>query len=45
MDQLEEQMRPSDSNTTFLVVAWLWVGIPLIWGVAVTLNNAMKLFQ
>jgi hypothetical protein len=32
MDQLEEQMRPADSNTTFLVIAWLWVGIPLAWG-------------
>ncbi len=45
MDQLEEQLGPSNSNTTFLVLAWLWVGIPLAWGVAVTLNNAMKLFQ
>ncbi len=45
MDQLEEQMRRSDSNTTFLVLAWLWVGIPLAWGIADTINNAMKLFQ
>jgi hypothetical protein len=28
-----------------LVLAWLWVGIPLAWGVWVTLNNAIKLFQ
>jgi hypothetical protein len=44
MDQLEEQMRPADSNTTFLVLAWLWVGIPLAWGIAVTIMNAAKLF-
>ncbi|MFZ0033152.1 MAG: hypothetical protein WAK84_14910 [Candidatus Cybelea sp.] len=44
MDQLEEQMRPADSNTTFLVLAWLWVGIPLAWGIAVTIANATKLF-
>jgi hypothetical protein len=44
MDQLEEQMRPMDSNTTFLVLAWLWVGIPLAWGIAVTIANAAKLF-
>ena len=44
MDQLEEQMRPTDSNTTFLVLAWLWVGIPLAWGIAVTIANATNLF-
>ena len=45
MDQLEEQMRPTDSNTTSLVLAWLWVGIPLAWGIAVTIQNAVKLFR
>jgi hypothetical protein len=28
-----------------LVVAWGFVGIPLAWGVAQTIANAMKLFQ
>lgn len=28
-----------------LALAWLWVGIPLVWGVYQTLLNAMKLFQ
>lgn len=28
-----------------LVLAWAFVGIPLIWGVYKTLQNAMKLFQ
>ena len=45
MDQLEERMGPADSQTTFLVLAWLWVGIPLVWGVALTIQNALKLFQ
>jgi hypothetical protein len=27
-----------------LILAWLWVGIPLAWGVWLTLNNALKLF-
>jgi hypothetical protein len=45
MDRLEEQMRPSNSSTTMLVLAWLWVGIPLAWGVAVTIQNALKLFE
>ena len=32
-------------NMPLLIVAWLWVGIPLGWGVIVTLQNAVKLFQ
>jgi hypothetical protein len=28
-----------------LALAWLFVGIPLTWGVVQTLINAMKLFQ
>ncbi len=33
------------SNTLKLALAWIWVGIPLAWGVWLTLNNAIKLFQ
>jgi hypothetical protein len=33
------------TTTTQLVLAWGFVGIPLIWGVLKTLSNAMKLFQ
>jgi hypothetical protein len=28
-----------------LILAWGFVGIPLLWGVLQTLSNAMKLFQ
>lgn len=37
----------SENGTTTLqlVLAWGFVGIPLIWGVSQTLINAMKLFQ
>lgn len=28
-----------------LVALWLVVGIPLLWGVMKTLQNALKLFQ
>jgi hypothetical protein len=28
-----------------LIVLWVLVGIPLVWGVMQTLDNAMKLFQ
>jgi hypothetical protein len=32
-------------NGIKLLLAWLFVGIPLAWGVYSTLLNAMKLFQ
>jgi hypothetical protein len=33
------------TTTVQLTLAWLFVGIPLAWGVVQTLMNAMKLFQ
>ncbi len=36
---------PSTSNSVLLLLAWLWVGIPLAWGVIVTLINAAALFK
>jgi hypothetical protein len=33
------------TTTTHLVLAWAFVGIPLVLGVLQTLVNAMKLFQ
>jgi hypothetical protein len=33
------------SMKTKVIVAWVFVGIPLTWGVLQTLANAMKLFQ
>jgi len=32
-------------NVVQLVLAWSFVGIPLVWGVLQTLANALKLFQ
>jgi predicted phosphoribosyltransferase len=43
---MEASERPgSAGNVVKLVLAWSFVGIPLAWGVAQTLSNAMKLFQ
>ena len=28
-----------------LVLAWGFVGIPLLWGIAMTLTNAIKIFK
>ncbi|MEA2784665.1 MAG: hypothetical protein QOF71_769 [Candidatus Eremiobacteraeota bacterium] len=39
------QNSPAPVNTTQVIVGWIWVGIPLTWGVIVTLQNAAKLFQ
>ncbi len=33
------------TSTWQLVLAWGFVGIPLLWGVAETITNAMKLFH
>jgi hypothetical protein len=35
----------SGTSILELVLAWGFVGIPLAWGVAQTIANAMKLFQ
>jgi hypothetical protein len=40
------QIENQDSSMKLkLVLAWGFVGIPLLWGVLQTLSNAMKLFQ
>ena len=36
---------PDGANTPKLLGAWLFVGIPLLFGVFDTLRNALKLFQ
>jgi hypothetical protein len=40
---------PNDSqngtSTLQLVLAWGFVGIPLLWGVLETVSNSLKLFQ
>ena len=36
---------PSGTRTIHLILAWTFVGIPLLWGVLETLRNALKLFQ
>jgi hypothetical protein len=36
---------PSGTRTLQLILAWSFVGIPLLWGVLQTLRNAMKLFH
>lgn len=33
------------SNAVKLTLSWALVGIPLVWGIFVTLSNAVKLFK
>ena len=33
------------SNMPKLIISWAFVGIPLLWGISVTLANAVKLFR
>ncbi|MGB7100780.1 MAG: hypothetical protein WBD95_18715 [Xanthobacteraceae bacterium] len=33
------------TTTLHLILAWGFVGIPLAWGVAETITNALKLFH
>ena len=32
-------------NTLLLIVSWLWVGVPLAWGVLETLWTSMALWR
>lgn len=36
---------PSGTSTLQLILAWAFVGIPFLWGVLETLQNALKLFH
>jgi hypothetical protein len=36
---------PNGTRAIRLILAWSFVGIPLLWGVLQTLRNALKLFH
>jgi hypothetical protein len=42
---MADSNQPTGTTGKQLALAWLFVGIPLAWGVFQTLMNAMKLFQ
>jgi hypothetical protein len=39
------QSATAPANTAQVVIGWIWVGIPLVWGIYQTLLNVVKLFQ
>ncbi len=40
-----ENFRPETKDQLLVILAWLVVGLPLIWGVYLTLKTAMKIFS
>ena len=40
-----ESAGQSGESPVKLLLAWAFVGIPLLWGVMQTITNALKLFQ
>ena len=40
-----DQARPEGGNLAFVLVAWLLVSVPLIWGVWQTIKKASVLFR
>ena len=48
MNQQEPNEYDGDQNRTTavqLILAWGFVGIPLVWGILQTIGNAIKLFR
>jgi hypothetical protein len=42
---MSSRNHPSRTPISRLILAWSFVGIPLLWGVLQTLHNALKLFH
>jgi hypothetical protein len=36
---------PGRNNTLLMLVSWLWVGVPLAWGILETLRTSMALLR
>lgn len=45
MDKVVERSEPSPTSALQLILAWGFVGIPLLAGVTQTIINAMQLFH
>ncbi|MEM5405162.1 MULTISPECIES: MFS transporter small subunit [Paraburkholderia] len=41
---MSTQAAPKSSNNALMAIFWLYVLVPLVWGVTNTLTQAMKLF-
>jgi hypothetical protein len=43
--QPESQPTPPTSNPLLLIISWLWVAVPLAWGVLETVRSSLPLFR
>lgn len=41
----QEPKTQGGNNAMLLVISWLWVGVPLAWGVLETLRTSLALFD
>ena len=41
----EAPVTPGLGNTLLLAISWLWVGVPLVWGVVKTVQTSIALFR
>jgi hypothetical protein len=41
----EPSATPDGEQTLVLIINWLWVGLPLAWGVWETVRTSMQLFR
>jgi hypothetical protein len=44
-EQIENRERPSASSWVLVAIAWTLVGVPLLWGILITLEKAVVLFR
>ncbi|MGH7701614.1 MAG: MFS transporter small subunit [Gemmatimonadales bacterium] len=45
MGDRENEVHPSEGSWAMVAVAWVLVGVPLLWGVFMTLKKAAQLFR
>jgi hypothetical protein len=43
--QAESSTQGNGSNILLLLISWLWVGVPLAWGVWETVRTSLALFR
>lgn len=44
-EEIENRERPSALSWGLVAIAWTLVGVPLLWGILVTLKKAIVLFR
>ena len=45
MNDMEKEWHPTPGSWVLVAVAWILVGVPLLWGVYMTVKKAVVLFK